>query len=310
MPESPFPSVSTAPAQDATGEARDESGPEAGSYSEQTPSAEQTGAGSGAGESTWAAAPTEWRANEDWSAPSHVIVNGSSPWHEHSPSAETFADPALETSDAGHATASDAGHASAADQAVGVADTQAPAADPGLGYVAPAMTAAPGHSVPAPGGAYAAAMTAPPGPPASAGFASPQVGGVPGHARPQHRPAPPRGPRRARLQLRHIDPWTVLKFSCVLSVALFFVWLITIGVLYGVLDVTGAIGKINDAVTTINGTGSTPPITPGIVFGGAAIVGVVNIILFIALSTIGAVVYNLCADLVGGIEVTLAERET
>lgn len=118
-----------------------------------------------------------------------------------------------------------------------------------------------------------------------------------------------RGPRRARLQLRHIDPWTVLKFSCVLSIALFFVWLITIGVLYGVLQAAGVIGKINDTVTTINGSGSTQPVTPGIVFGGAAIIGVVNIVLFIALSTVGSVVYNLCADLVGGVEVTLSERD-
>ena len=117
-----------------------------------------------------------------------------------------------------------------------------------------------------------------------------------------------RGPRRARLQLRHINPWTVLKFSAVLAVALFFVWMIMIGVLFGILDGAGIIGKINDAVTTINGPGSKPPITATIVFGGAAIIGVVNIVLFIALSTIGSIVYNLCADLVGGIEITLSER--
>lgn len=117
-----------------------------------------------------------------------------------------------------------------------------------------------------------------------------------------------RGPRRARLQLRHINPWTVLKFSCVLSIALFFVWLIVVGVLYGVLDAAGVIGKVNDTVTTINGAGSKEPITAGIVFGGAAIIGVVNIVLFIALSTIGSVIYNLCADLVGGVELTLSER--
>ncbi|MGH3493567.1 MAG: DUF3566 domain-containing protein, partial [Sciscionella sp.] len=76
-----------------------------------------------------------------------------------------------------------------------------------------------------------------------------------------------RGPRRARLQLRHINPWTVLKFSCVLSIALFFVWLIVIGVLFGVLDAAGVIGKINDTVTTINGQGSKDPVTAGIVFG-------------------------------------------
>jgi hypothetical protein len=117
-----------------------------------------------------------------------------------------------------------------------------------------------------------------------------------------------RGPRRARLQLRHINPWTVLKFSCVLSIALFFVWLIVIGVLFGVLDGAGIIAKINDAYTTIQGSNSKAPVTASVVFGGAAIIGVVNIVLFIALSTVGSVVYNLCADLVGGIEVTLSER--
>jgi len=125
-------------------------------------------------------------------------------------------------------------------------------------------------------------------------------------------PGPPRtrarGPRRARLQLRHINPWTVLRFSCVLAIALFFVWLIVIGVLYGVLDAAGAIGQLNDSIVTIKGPGSKAPITAGIVFGSAAIIGAVNIVLFIALSTIGSVVYNLCADLVGGIEFTLSER--
>lgn len=118
-----------------------------------------------------------------------------------------------------------------------------------------------------------------------------------------------RGPRRAKLQLRHINPWTVLKFSCVLSVALFFVWLITIGLLYGILQAAGVVDHINSAVTTINGSGSKDPVTPGLVFGGSAIIGVINIVLFVALSTVGSVVYNLCADLVGGVEVTLSERD-
>ncbi len=49
--------------------------------------------------------------------------------------------------------------------------------------------------------------------------------------------------------------------------------------------------------------------TSGLVFSGAFVIGMVYIVLFIALSTIGSVVYNLCADLVGGIEITLSERE-
>ena len=129
-----------------------------------------------------------------------------------------------------------------------------------------------------------------------------------GRAGSGHSAARARGPRRARLQLRHINPLTVLKFSCVLSIALFFVWLIVIGVLFGVLDGAGVIGKINDAYTTIQGGSAKAPVTAGVVFGGAAIIGVVNIVLFIALSTVGSVVYNLCADLVGGVAITLSER--
>jgi hypothetical protein len=140
--------------------------------------------------------------------------------------------------------------------------------------------------------------------PANAGLGSTGLGAPAQDAR----TARPRGPRRARLQLRHINPWTVLKFSCVLSIALFFVWLIVVGVLFGVLDGAGVIGKINDAYTTVQGGDAKPPVTAGVVFGGAAIIGVVNIVLFIALSTVGSVVYNLCADLVGGIEITLSER--
>jgi hypothetical protein len=156
---------------------------------------------------------------------------------------------------------------------------------------------------PPPGAPARPPMAAPAGnPPANSARPGPAAGGR------GQRGARARGPRRARLQLRHIDAWTVLKFSCVLSIALFFVWLIVVGVLFGVLDATGIIEKINDSITTINGGNAKPPVTPGIVFGGAAIIGVVNIVLFIAITTIGSVVYNLCADLVGGIEVTLSER--
>ena len=78
--------------------------------------------------------------------------------------------------------------------------------------------------------------------------------------------------------------------------------------LFGILDAAGVIGKINDTVRPSTAPASKAPVTAGIVFGGAAIIGVVNIVLFIALSTVGSVIYNLCADLVGGIEITLSER--
>jgi hypothetical protein len=40
----------------------------------------------------------------------------------------------------------------------------------------------------------------------------------------------------------------------------------------------------------------------------ALVIGSVNVILFTAFATLTAFVYNVCTDLVGGIEVTLADR--
>ena len=117
-----------------------------------------------------------------------------------------------------------------------------------------------------------------------------------------------RTPRRAFLQVKHLDVWSVLKLACVLSVSLFFVWLVVVGVIYGLLDITGVVDKINQTAHTLYNN-NNDPVTPGIVLGGALVIGVINIVLFIVLTTIGSVVYNLCADLVGGVEVTLSERQ-
>lgn len=122
---------------------------------------------------------------------------------------------------------------------------------------------------------------------------------------------PGRGPRRASLQLKRFDPWSVLKLALVLCVAMFFVWMVAVGVLYGALDGMGVWDKINGTYNSLAAPqGNTSPlISAGSVFGVAAIIGAINIILFTALATIGAFVYNVSADLVGGLEVTLAERE-
>ena len=123
---------------------------------------------------------------------------------------------------------------------------------------------------------------------------------------------PGRGPRRANLQIKRFDPWSVLKLSLVLGVALFFVWLVAVGALYAVLDGMGVWDKVNGISTDLlqgSENASAPLISAGRVFGVAAIVGAINIVLFSALATVGAFVYNVSADLAGGLEVTLAERE-
>ncbi|HKV21708.1 MAG TPA: DUF3566 domain-containing protein [Mycobacterium sp.] len=124
---------------------------------------------------------------------------------------------------------------------------------------------------------------------------------------------PHTGPVRASMQIRRIDPWSALKVLLVLSVALFFVWMIAVAFLYLVLGGMGVWSKLNsnvgDLLTSASGQAGGELVSSGTIFGGAALIGLVNIVLLTAMATVGVFIYNLTTDLVGGIEVTLADRD-
>ncbi|MGX7723060.1 DUF3566 domain-containing protein [Rhodococcus sp. 5G237] len=121
---------------------------------------------------------------------------------------------------------------------------------------------------------------------------------------------PAAGPLRATVQIRRIDPWSMLKISSVISVSLFFVWMIAVGLLYGVLAGMGVWERLNSAFTDIvSDAGSGALVSAGQVFGYATIIGIANTVLLTALATLGAFIYNLCTDLVGGVQATLADPD-
>lgn len=121
-----------------------------------------------------------------------------------------------------------------------------------------------------------------------------------------------RGPVRASMQVRYIDPWSTLRVAGLLSVALFFVWMIAVAFLYLVLGAMGVWSKLNsnvgDLLTSGSGGGGEI-VSAGSIFGGAALIGLVNIVLLTAMATVGAYIYNLSTDIVGGVEVTLADLD-
>jgi hypothetical protein len=119
------------------------------------------------------------------------------------------------------------------------------------------------------------------------------------------------GPVRASMQIRRVDPWSTLKVSLVLSVALFFVGMIAVAFLYLVLGGMGVWSKLNSNVGDLlnNTGGGAELVSSGTIFGGAILIGLVNIVLLTAAATIGAFIYNLTTDLIGGVEVTLADRD-
>ncbi|WP_280316791.1 DUF3566 domain-containing protein [Nocardia wallacei] len=119
-------------------------------------------------------------------------------------------------------------------------------------------------------------------------------------------------PLRATVQIRHIDPWSTLKISLVISVSMFFVWMLAVGFLYIVLSGMGVWDRLNSSFTDIMSNGSSSSsalIDAGTVFGYAAVIGLINVVLLTALSTVGVFIYNQCTDLVGGVQVTLADPD-
>jgi hypothetical protein len=74
----------------------------------------------------------------------------------------------------------------------------------------------------------------------------------------------------------------------------------------------GVFDSLNKTIADMlgaTGGNSTFKITALGVIGTAGVLGLVNVVLFTALATLGAFIYNVCADLVGGIEVTLSEKD-
>ena len=104
-----------------------------------------------------------------------------------------------------------------------------------------------------------------------------------------------------------------MKFSFAVSFVLFVVVIVATSVLYLALDAMGVFGSVNkalqDMIGATGGDTTTLKVTAKGIIGGAALVGLVNVVLFTALATLSAFVYNVCADLVGGIELTLAEKD-
>ena len=121
-----------------------------------------------------------------------------------------------------------------------------------------------------------------------------------------------RAPRRARLRLTRIDPWSVMKTSFLLSVAFGIVTVVSVFIVWTVLGGAGVWDSINATVEDVLGSEGanfdvTDYISTSRVLGFTMLVAVVDVVLMTAIATLTAFLYNMAAALLGGIDVTLAE---
>jgi hypothetical protein len=121
--------------------------------------------------------------------------------------------------------------------------------------------------------------------------------------------------RKARLRVAKADPWSVMKVSFLLSIALGICTIVAVSVLWMVMDAMGVfstVGKtISDATGSSDGNGfdlqSFLSLSRVLMF--TSVIAVIDVVLVTALATLGSFIYNLSAGFVGGVELTLAEDE-
>ena len=131
---------------------------------------------------------------------------------------------------------------------------------------------------------------------------------------PKKRPSK-KSARQAHLTVARVEPWSVMKFSFVVSLVAFVILFVAVSVLYGALSGLGVFDSLQRVVTSVTSSQSSAGVnaakwwSASRILGYTALLGSLNIVLITAMSTIGAVVYNLTTRLVGGVEVTLRETE-
>ncbi|HWJ10383.1 MAG TPA: DUF3566 domain-containing protein [Nocardioides sp.] len=123
----------------------------------------------------------------------------------------------------------------------------------------------------------------------------------------------PRAPRRARLRLTRIDPWSVMKTSFLLSIAFAVVTVVSVAMVWQVLGAAGVWDSINSTIQEsiggedVAGFRIEDYVGTSRVLGFTMLVAAIDVVLITAAATLVAFLYNMSAALLGGIEITLAE---
>ncbi|WEO96418.1 DUF3566 domain-containing protein [Streptomyces sp. FXJ1.172] len=121
--------------------------------------------------------------------------------------------------------------------------------------------------------------------------------------------------RKARLRVAKADPWSVMKVSFLLSIALGICTIVAAAVLWMVLDAMGVFSTVGGTISEATGANEANGfdlqsfLSLPHVLTFTTIIAVIDVVLATALATLGAFIYNLSAGFVGGIELTLAEDE-
>ena len=120
--------------------------------------------------------------------------------------------------------------------------------------------------------------------------------------------APTHGRRRhARVVIRKVRPWSVFKVSLIFYACVMLAFLGAGVILYAMLGAMGALDSTTRLVRDLF-SDQTFEIDGRWLFTRALGIGLLMVVVWSLINVFVAFLYNLIADAVGGVEVTLAER--
>ncbi|MHB8510765.1 MAG: DUF3566 domain-containing protein [Actinomycetota bacterium] len=112
--------------------------------------------------------------------------------------------------------------------------------------------------------------------------------------------------RRARLVIRKIDPWSVLKFAILFYFCLLLIALLGSAIIFALLKAFGVISKLEEVLSTFS---TNVHISGGAVFRWVFLFGLLGTIVSTIVTVFLAFLYNLIADVAGGIEIAVSQRD-
>lgn len=113
---------------------------------------------------------------------------------------------------------------------------------------------------------------------------------------------------RRRLTLKRLDPWSVLKFGFVVNIALMLVAMLGFWILWIVIGRLGLVDQFCDSVGSIVLDLQECSLNGGNIFRTLLFLGMLGVVVQTGIMVFGAFLYNLIADLTGGLGFTFLDE--
>jgi hypothetical protein len=110
--------------------------------------------------------------------------------------------------------------------------------------------------------------------------------------------------------VRRVNAWSVLRVSLLFYFCVMVIGVFALSIVYWILGIMGVLNSISDLLTSIFATNRSYVINGEWLFFRALVVGAAWVVIWSLVNMLLALLYNLIADVVGGISVTLAEPKS